>query len=236
MSRTPHPHASAIAPIVALALLSVGSPLVVEAQNVVLDEGRFALFRDGRDAGSESFSIHRVGMGQEARILATATVAYDGVQMRPALEADPSFVVTSYQNEITGARTAELSVVLTGSRYVSRMNSPEGEAQREYRAAPRTVVLEDGVSHHYTFLARFIDAGPGPVVALVPSRSEQMRLEVVSSEAEPFRLGSEQLQARHVRLQGGGTLHDIWIDDQGRVLRVEIPSTGFRAERLPDGD
>lgn len=220
--------------LVALAAATVPTS-AASAQNVTLDEGRFALFVDGRESGSEAFSIHRVGMGDDARILATATVSVDGIQMRPTLEARPDFVVTSYQNELTGTRSADLSVVLNGTRYVSRMNSPDGELQREYRASARTAVLEDRVSHQYYFVARFVDGGSGPIVVLMPADGEQARLEVVSIETEPFRLGDQQLQARHVRLQGGGAVHDVWIDDQGRVLRVEIPARGFRAERLPGG-
>jgi len=217
-------------------LLPVVEPgAALQAQDVVLDEGRFALFIEGREAGSESFSIHRLGMGESARILATATVAVDGLEMRPTLEARPDFIVTAYQNEVTGARKGELSVVLNGNRYVSRVSSADGEVQREYRAAPRTAVLENRVSHHYFFVARFIDSGTGPIVALSPFDGGQARLEVVSSESEPFQLGGESVDARHVRLQGGGDMREIWIDDQGRVLRVEIPALGFRAERLPPG-
>ncbi len=217
--------------------LSVGgsSPETLHAQDVVLDEGRFTLFIEGREAGSESFEIHRLGMGQSARIVATATVSLGGTEMRPTLEASPDFRVTGYQNRVTGAREADLSVVLNGRRYVSRMSSAEGEVQREYRAAPRTTVLENRVSHQYYFLAQFIDGGSGPMLALSPVDGEQARLEVVSTETEPFRLGDQQLDARHIRLQGGGELRELWIDDQGRVLRVEIPAIGFRAERLPDG-
>jgi hypothetical protein len=54
---------------------------------------------------------------------------------------------------------------------------------------------------------------------------------VVSSRVEPFLLGREQLDVRHVRLEGGERIHEVWLDDQGRVLRVEVPSRGYRAER-----
>lgn len=220
--------------LVALLAPAIGAaPL--HGQNVTLDEGRFALFQSGREVGTETFTIHRVGMGNDARILASGTISFDGVEMRPALETRPDFVLTRYQNEMTGSRAAELSVVLNGNRYVSRMSAPEGDVQREYRAAPRTAVLENHVSHHYYFLARFADEAATPILALVPAEGEQARLEVVSSESEPFRLGDEQFQARHLRLQGGGVIRDVWIDDQGRVLRVELPGLDFRAERLPSG-
>jgi hypothetical protein len=208
--------------------------LPASGQDVTLDEGRFALFSEGREVGSETFSIHRVGMGQTARILATANVEFDGERMSPALSARSDFTVSSYENEVTGTRSADLSVVLSDGRYVSRTRSPEGETQREYRAAPRTVVLENHVSHQYYFVARFVDDGGGPIVVIDPGTDRPSRLTLVSQESEPFRLGGRQIQARHLRLDGTGTIRDVWIDDQGRVLRVEIPSVGFRAERLAD--
>lgn len=231
MSRPPFSPPRGI--VALLAFVATSAPLA--GQNVTLDEGRFALFRGGREVGTETFTIHRVGMGNDARLLASGTISYDGVEMRPALETRPDFVLTRYQNEMTGSRSAELSVVLDGNRYVSRMSAPEGDLQREYRAAPRTSVLENHIAHHYYFLARFADEASTPIVVLVPAEGEQARLEVVSSEPEPFQLGGEQLQSRHLRLQGGGVIRDLWIDDQGRVLRVELPGLDFRAERLPSG-
>lgn len=220
----------------AIGLVAAGWALApVAGQNVTLDEGRFALFLEGREAGTEAFTIHRVGLGADARILATAAITFDGVEQRPTLETRADFVMTRYQNALAGARAAELSIVLDGSRYVSRMSSPEGDLQREYRASPRTVVLEPHVSHHYYFTAHFLDEASTPVVALAPSEGGQLRLEVVSSEVEPFHLGGETLQARHLRLRGNDQIHDLWVDDQGRVLRVELPESGFRAERLPPG-
>ena len=214
---------------------AVGLSAPGAAQDVTLDEGSFALFSNGREVGNEAFSIHRVGMGRTARILATATVSFDGMEMRPALSTSSDFVVNSYENEVSGTRTADLSIVLADNRYVSRIRSPQGETQREYRASPRTVILEEFVSHQYFLVARFIDEGGGPIVVLDPKADRPSRMSLVSAESEPFRLGGRQIQARHLRLDGSGTIRDLWIDDQGRVLRVEIPALGFRAERRPDG-
>ena len=96
------------------------------------------------------------------------------------------------------------------------------------------MVLDGHVARQWSLVAGVVDGGGGPVVVLDPGADRPSRLSLVSQESEPFRLGGRQIQARHLRLDGSGTIRDLWIDDQGRVLRVEIPALGFRAERLPD--
>jgi hypothetical protein len=51
---------------------------------------------------------------------------------------------------------------------------------------------------------------------------------------EEVRVGRNPIQARHIRLEGSGTLCEFWMDEDGRVLRVVVPAAGFRAERLPE--
>jgi hypothetical protein len=46
-----------------------------------------------------------------------------------------------------------------------------------------------------------------------------------------IRVGATPVRARHFRLEGGPRSREIWFDDQGRVLRVEIPALGFVADR-----
>ena len=48
---------------------------------------------------------------------------------------------------------------------------------------------------------------------------------------EEVRVGTNLIQGRHFRLEGGEASRDLWFDAQGRILRVEIPSRGYTAER-----
>jgi hypothetical protein len=49
---------------------------------------------------------------------------------------------------------------------------------------------------------------------------------------EEIRVGGILVQnARRFHLAGGEHPRDVWFDDQGRVLRLEVPSLGYVAER-----
>jgi hypothetical protein len=217
--------------------LAALAPTGVVAQAAVLDEGRFTLFVDGREAGSETFRIQRTGTGDEVRIVGSATVHLertDGTHdLVPIIETGPDLTPVRYSNKMSGAQTAEVSGRADGGRFVVRVTSEEGESQREFRAGPGTVVLERDVASLYYFTARLVEQAGGTITAILPGSGEQLRLRVASSEVEPFRYGRETLEVRHVRLEAGAEIHDLWLDDQGRVLRVEVSSRNYRAERDP---
>lgn len=225
---------TAVASLV-LAGLGLTAPAPALAQSVVLDEGRFTVFIDGREAGSESFRIHRDGSGSAAVLVATAEIRlqHEGgtTEMRPSLRTGPDMTPQAYENKVSGARTAQVSGWLDGNRFVVRTASAEGESQKEFRAGSSTVVLEDRVAYLYYFTARAIEEAGSSLMVVSPTSGAQYRLQVISVEVEPYRLGREQLDARHVRLEGPESVHELWLDDQGRVLRVEIPDRAFRAER-----
>jgi hypothetical protein len=54
---------------------------------------------------------------------------------------------------------------------------------------------------------------------------------------ESVSIGNESATLYHLEVQpDGGDARHVWVDDLGRVMRVEIPSTGYVAVRteLPD--
>lgn len=216
-------------------LLLPWSAATASAQAAVLDEGTFNVFLQGREVGTETFRIQRSGMGDDARIVAVGNVALETpsgrLTMAPNIRASTDLAPQAYTNEIAGAREARVSGVVEGGRFTTRVTSPAGESQREFRVGSGTVLLEQDVAYLYYFLSRQVEEG-GTLAVIVPSTGEQVRFQVVSSRVEPFRLGREQLDVRHVRLEGGERIHEVWLDDQGRVLRVEIPSRAYRAERV----
>lgn len=218
-------------------LFVLTAPTALQAQSVVLDEGTFIIYQDGREVGSESFRIHRDGMGADAALVATADVRItrEGglTEMRPSLRTGAEMVPQAYENKISGARVAQVTGWLDGNRFVARVTSEAGESQKEYRASTRTLILEDDVAYLYYFASRSSQEPGGTFAVVAPTSGEQYSLKVLSSEVEPFRFGREQLEVRHVRLEGPQRVHDIWLDDQGRVMRVEIPGRGYRAERAP---
>jgi len=212
-------------------------PAVLSGQNVSVDEGAFRLTVNGEVVGREEFSIRRVGRGDEARLILRGTVEMDSpdghLSLVPAMEAaGEEMAVTAYQLKVTGSGTSEIYVTRTGRRYMAKVISTEGEEVREFRAGPGSILLDRDVAHQYYLLLPFLDRSDGvSLTVLSPLAGEQTRLTLRRVGEEEVRIGTELIQGRHYRLEGGEDSRDVWFDEQGRILKVAFPSRGYLAER-----
>ncbi|HKJ92884.1 MAG TPA: hypothetical protein VJ957_06935, partial [Longimicrobiales bacterium] len=66
----------------------------------------------------------------------------------------------------------------------------------------------------------------------VPRRSRETSARIQVQGQDDIRVGDRSIHATEYTLQpaGAGVQH-FWTDDQGRVLRVDIPDRGFVAQR-----
>ena len=206
-------------------------------QNVSLDEGTFRISLNGERVGTEDFTISRVGMGSEARVILRGTVelSMDGgeLTLAPAMDArGPALGVATYQIKASGTETTEIYVGLNGARYQSRTISAQGEQLREFRGGQGSVLLDRDVAHqHYLLTPHLDDSAAVSLNVLTPRDSRQLRMTLTFVGTEEVRVGDALYSTRHFRLDGGEDARDIWFDEQGRVLKVEIPSLGYLAER-----
>lgn len=217
----------------AAALLAAGAPAT--AQTVQLDEGTFRLLVGGREVGVETFSIRRNGDGADAVVIAQgrivlgnggdeviANVQVAGAGLRPV----------AYDLELRGGDARRIRGSVTGNRAAARTVSPTGETMREYLVTDGAVVLDDGVAHHYYFIAQRAAAGATSTPIMVPRESRQMQATIALGAQESVSTGGITTSGRRLTVQtAGGDARHVWIDPQGRVLRVEIPARGYVAVR-----
>lgn len=222
---------------VASTILALSLPIDLGGQNVSVDEGAFRLTLNGEIVGREEFSIRRVGMGSEALVFLRASVEMDLPGGRRSLEpairaAGGRLTVTDYQTKISGTENSEIHVSRADRRFLAKILSPQGEEVREYRAGPGSIILDPDVAHQHHLLVPFLD-DPGSVslTVLSPETGEQLRMTFALLGDEEVRVGTNLIPCRHFRLEGGDASRDVWFDAQGRILRVEIPSLGYTAER-----
>lgn len=228
-----HPRRMRI-PALLACLLPAAVPVTLGAQVVPIDEATFRIFQGEEVVGEERITIHRLGLGQDARIIGQSEIRLrDGSEMRPRLEATPDLRATTYQNKFTGAEDGEIVVTRVGRRLVARSRSAAGEAQQEYRASDRTVILEPRVVLLYYFLQPWVDAEDRRLTVLDPRTGSQETLTLSPVDTRSVRVGRRTVEARHLLLENGSVSIQLWLDGEGRVLRVDIPDQGFRAERLP---
>ena len=209
-------------------------PLGLSAQSVVVAQGTFGLSIHGERIGSEDFIIRRAGLGNQAAFISR------GVVVRTLDGASEEFTTllrvtategTAAGYEFKSSRPVPVEIMLnaSGPRYFSRFISGEGQEEREFRAEPGTRIVEQQVAHHLYFLGNVLKDSTVHVIEPL-SRTDREFL-VSTQQDEEIRLGRNRVLARRVIFTSADGDRIVWFDRQGRVLRVEIPTIGYLAER-----
>lgn len=217
----------------ALATLVVASPAL--AQTGAEDSGTFRVSIGGREVGTEQFSIRQTGAGGNAQIIATGrvqlTLPTGTLELTPSLrssgfQADP----VAYEVAIGGSSPRKIVGRIGDGRFSARIVSPSGEQLREYVASNGATVLDDGVAHHYYFLARRVRNGQVPII--VPRENRQVMATVTDRGEEQVSINGTPHSLFHlVVAPRGGEERHVWVDDLNRVIKVEIPDQQYVAVR-----
>jgi hypothetical protein len=201
------------------------------AQGVVVDVGSFTISAHDQPVGREDFRITRTESGGGRSYIANATVTYSDRKLYPALSTDAAGLPANYQVEVrVGQDTREkLYGQLGEGKFSARVQTPRGESAKEYIVAEGALILDDDVFHQYFFVAQ---REPGLLAVVVPRRNVQVRMTLRSAGNESVTIAGAPIEARHlVLVEPGGDAREIWVDSQGRVLRVALPARGVVALR-----
>ena len=224
--------------ILAMAIMVAALPVGVHGQ-LVLDRGTFRLFVDGEEAGTEEFTIQRIGTGDALVTLARGTVTMnDGRTLVTVLRLEsPAMVLNEYAAMVTGTDTRAVRVVRRGDRLQTRTVAPWGEEMRYYRARATTVLFDEGVAHHYFLLARFLESSgeTAGLHAFAPLAEREETAARLSIDSETIVLEGERVEATRIGFGSGQGAGTAWFDGSGRLVRVSLPARGFAAERRFEG-
>jgi hypothetical protein len=210
--------------------------LTAAAQTTVLDEGSFRISVNGAEVGTETFSIRQNGTGAGAVIVAEGRITMDGgrggEESRSRLSSTASLKPSDYLLRVEGGEPQTVQGSLRGNRFTAQISSPAGERMREYAAAEGAVLVDEGFAHHYYFLARQMGGSPVQVPLIIPRESRQVAAQVTPRGTDRIQIEGRMLEARLFTVQPlGGTERQVWSDERGRILRVEITARGFVAQR-----
>lgn len=217
--------------------VALGGASTAQAQTQVLDEGSFRILQNGNEVGMESFSIERSGSGAEAVTTATGRVTLNGTgdaeEITSELEvAGPALRPATYRVDVRGDEAQRIAGRVVGGRFSARITSSAGEMMREYLAGEGAVVLDEGIAHHYYFLTRDMGDAEFSVPVLVPRESRQISANVRPGGMETIESAGQQVRGRSVVVAPSeGPNVRLWVDDSGRLLRVEIPAENRVAVR-----
>ena len=197
-----------------------------------LDRGSFTISVSGQRAGREDFTISSTPGASGTEYLSRATVVYGDRRLNPSLWSDSSGGPTRYTVEVKGGTSAGERWMgsITRGRVRATIDNARGPSEREYVVADGAVLLDDDVFHQYYFVAA---RGARPSVSIViPRRNAQMVLKASPGGSERLTIGTATIDARHIVFtEPSGETREVWVDAQGRVLRVSIPSRNVVATR-----
>lgn len=205
------------------------------AQTTLVDEGTFILRENGREVGREVFAIRRSGTGPAAVVIAQGRVDLgESDDMVTSLEVSgEGFRPATYAVQVEGVSPQRIAGRVAGGRFSARIISPAGEMMREYLAGEGAVIVDEGVAHQYYFIAQRLESASFTVPLIIPRQSRQVSAAVSVGASETITIGGVSLAARRLEVRPTGLPdRSVWVDSQGRVLRLEIAGRGMTAERM----
>jgi hypothetical protein len=217
---------------VLLALFAVQAPL---------DEATLAVHEDTAEVAREAFRLvagRGSAPGSTAWTLAT-TIRYE--RRRPMLVLAPILEVTSDTQPVNLEYDVANAVAptrilgqLSRGRFTVRTLGRSTERAREVPVAGRFLVLDDSVYALYLFAAWVARPQPVTLTAIVPRASRRDTVTLQDRGLESTMVRHSTVSLRHVTVTGGPNGQvDVWLDDAGRLVKVEIPSRRVRVERQP---
>jgi len=221
----------------AACLAATAFPAPAAAQERIVDEGSFTIFRKGARVGRETFTIRRSDTPNENVYVANATVDFDAQRLTPALRTDTSYAPLAYQMEVRTNDQLQLRLkgVIGRGRFSARVRTPTGEAAKEYIVSDGALVIDDDVFHQYYFLAQRLGKNTTLTVPVViPTRNVQQTMRVQFMGVERVVIGGTPTDARRLNATiSGGATRDIWVDSQSRVLKVTLGDVSAVRDEMP---
>lgn len=220
----------------ALALLALTAG--AGSAQATLDEGTFRHIVGGREVATETFSIKETGSGQDAVVIATGRIVYREGPRRELTSqlqvSGPGRRPTAYDILVSGDEEQRIRATSSGSRFSARIVTGDGERVREYLVSQGAVVADAAIAHHHYFVAARVANGSATRVPIIaPLDGRQLFANVSIGPAEEISIAGTTVSARPIRMTiEGGDPRQVWIDDQGRILRVAIPARDFLADRM----
>ena len=204
--------------------------IAATTQGIVVDDGAFRISRPGDTApATESFRIQR---GDNGQLVATSQLRAGNRRISSRLIADTLGTPISYQLEVydNGTKTSVVHADAGSGRLSTAVSNQRGdESQRDYpMGREHSVILDDDLVHQMYFLR--LASRTGLVRVISPHAARAATFVIAAHGLEPIDVGGQSVTATHFSLTNGADRRDVWLDAEGRVLRVET-SAGLKAVR-----
>jgi hypothetical protein len=213
-------------------LLAVFSVNANAQSSAVVDEGTFMVTQSGTPLGRESFRIVRAPAPGGQVYRATGQSALGGNRVSTSLGTDSSGVPVSYESELT--QRGEVVQHLNGrgrpGRFSVLIRTKNGESSHEYVLNTGALLMDENVFHHFFFVP--FAARHSQLAVITPRVTEPSGFRLEERGSDTVEIANRSIPSRHFVLIGPtGTTREVWIDQNGRLLKVALPERGLVALR-----
>ena len=204
----------------------------------IIDSGTFTHYLRGARVGEERFVISEERTGQGAslqRAGAELNLKRGGEisRIRSALEiVGPGVLPRRYEVAISGPGQTTIVAAIVRDRLRLNVQSPEGQEMRQFLISPRSMILDEGMAHHYYFAARMLgNHASVDGTFFVPRRRAERKGTIRDLGEETTLVAGESYRLRHLVIRyAEHPENHVWLTGQ-RIIRVEIPEERWIAER-----
>jgi len=217
---------------------AVAAPSELCAQQRELDRGVLLITRDAATIGREEFVLLRGSSGApgQSGFTVTSTVLYPADRPETSVNAMVEFgadsVPTMSRYEVGNGEVVRVVMGLGARRITVRTLTRAGESAREYPARERHLVMDDSV-----FAAHAIPPGAAAratrSITLSGVRGETLR--IVDHGMEPTTVGPDRPVLRHVTVSSPAETRQLWYDEDGRLMKLVIPTRNITVIRIQAG-
>ncbi len=207
------------------------TPAARAQASAILDEGTLMVSRNGTPIGRESYRIIRAAGPGGQVYQARSSTALGADRVSAILGTDSTGVPVTYEAEVTSANnvTDRLSGRGRPGRFSVLVQTRTGESAREYLLNNGALLIDQDVFHQYYFLAL---AGAHSRFNVISPRSQQeATFQLEERGHETLDIGGRKIDSRHLALVGTSGSRDVWLDANGRLLKVSIAADGLVAIR-----
>lgn len=209
--------------VLVIFLLSLTALAVAQNNEATVDSGKLLSFSDGKQIGTETFTIRKDGVSESSGSL---TVNGQTINLKSRTEYRDTHAVGF---EMDDGANMKIKVSFNGSEV--KMTSPQEAAGQ---TDPEALILENGIAHHYYFLVRRYDKQKGGVQQFKMFVPSVMQTAPVSLELKGAinPLPGKTAKLEHYRAVIAASINaDIVTDSSGKLVLMSFPAQKIEAVR-----
>src|SRR5258706_744152 len=210
----------------------------------VVDSGQFTVTVGGRFVGKEHFTLFKTG-GDSLTALVSLMQLHPGAERTDTLQKSVQFAVDGFDYGLHSYNSVQLfrgqrvtrSIQVNDTTYTSyREVGTKGEGNTFVLPPGRLYVLDPPVFTNLEVVClnlknRMFHTRPVTMLMMTTTTDTVVTATVTDLGRDTIRWAGRPVPARHVTLGDANASYDVWLHDDGRMLRLEHSPTQLRVER-----